>query len=351
MEAKHPFGCRRFFDPQALRADGPAARAADLDEGAHAPHLIPPRPTRGGPQDGALFFPGLIPGPLRGLAQFAMDFLGVALGPQVVDRRIGDGDFGDLFAGEVGGQTPLPELLFAFDFALGLRRGGIAETDVIELERPAQLGEGVWIVREKDTVVIDVDLERAAVGQERRGQEVEVGAQPFALIKLGAGEPAAAIIEPVEPGEGKLGVRKPAVRRGGELPEFADLSPLPTAPGGQNFFWRDGMGELVSQGPAADLGAVEFEGVQAEGFGSGKAVRTRGRTGQTFFEQVRNGLRPRGGMIATGSAGRPERLWPARARCCQRWPARKGGWARDRVVRRPGRRCAGVAGMRRAPGG
>ena len=92
-------------------------------------------------------------------------------------------DFGDLFAGEVGGQPALPELMFAFDFAFGLGRGGIAETDVIELERPAQLGQGVGIVGEKDAVVIDVDLERAAVGQEGGGQEVEVGEQEFALIK------------------------------------------------------------------------------------------------------------------------------------------------------------------------
>jgi hypothetical protein len=66
-----------------------------------------------------------------------MDVMGVAMGPQVVDLRIGEGDFGDLFTGEVGEQTPLPELMFAFDFALGLRPGSIEETEVIELECPA----------------------------------------------------------------------------------------------------------------------------------------------------------------------------------------------------------------------
>jgi len=74
--------------------------------------------------------------------------------------------------------------------------------------------------------------------------------------------------------------------RGVELPEFADLSALPAADGGQDFFWRDGMGEMIFQCPTADLGAVEFEGMQAEGFGSGEAVRTRWGAGQTFFEQV-----------------------------------------------------------------
>jgi len=67
------------------------------------------------------------------------------------------------------------------------------------------------------------------------------------------------------------------------------------------------MSELMRQRPVADLGAVEFEGVQAQGFGSGEAVRARRRAGQTFFEQVKDGLRPRGGLIASGNSGRPER--------------------------------------------
>ena len=76
-----------------------------------------------------------------------MDFVGVAMKPQVVDVRIGAFDFGDLFAGEVGRETPLPEVMFAFDFAFGLGRGGIQEADVIELERPSQLGSasGSWV--------------------------------------------------------------------------------------------------------------------------------------------------------------------------------------------------------------
>ena len=71
-------------------------------------------------------------------------------------------------------------------------------------------------------------------------------------------------------------MRKPAVRRGVELPQLADLRALPAADGGPDFFWRDGMGEFVLECPAADLGAVEFEGEQAEGIGSDEAVRRRG---------------------------------------------------------------------------
>ena len=132
------------------------------------------------------------------------------------------------------------------------------------------------IVREKEAVVIDVEPERASVRQESGGQEVEVGEQEFALVTFRAGEQAAAIIEHVEHGEGEPGVRKPAVGRGVELPEFADLRALPAAHGGQDSFGWNGMGEFIFDGPAADLGAVEFEGVKTEGFGSGEAIRTRG---------------------------------------------------------------------------
>ena len=211
METKQDLAARRSFHAQALRADGHTAIAADFDEGAHAPHIIPPRATRRWPHDGTLLFPGLIPSPLRSLAQFAMDFVGVAMDSQLVDVRIGDGDFGDLFAGEVGRQTPLPELMFAFDFAFGLRGGGVEETDVIEFEGPAQLRERVGIMRAKDAVVIDVDLERASVGQESGRKEIEVGKQEFALVEFRARKEAAAIIEHVEHGESQFGVREPAV--------------------------------------------------------------------------------------------------------------------------------------------
>ena len=101
-------------------------------------------------------------------------------------------------------------------------------------------------------------------------------------------------------------MRKPAVGRGVELPEFADLRALPAAHRGQDFFCWNGMGEIIFQRPAADLGAVEFEGMKAEGFGSGEAVRARWGASQTFFKEVQDGLRPRGGVIATGSPGRPK---------------------------------------------
>ncbi len=106
-----------------------------------------------------------------------MDFVGVVVPSQGVDMEIGDLDLVDLFAGEVRGQPTLPVLMFAFDFAFGLRRGGVAQADVVELER-------LGIVREKEAVVIDLELQRASVGQESGGQEVKVGEQEFAFVNF-----------------------------------------------------------------------------------------------------------------------------------------------------------------------
>ena len=103
-------------------------------------------------------------------------------------------------------------------------------------------------------------------------------------------------------------MREPAVGRGVQLPEFADLRALPAAHWSQDALGRDGMSHPIFDGPAADLGAVEFEGVQAQGFRSSEAVRTGWRASQSFFEEVCDGLRPRAGVIAAGSARYPKML-------------------------------------------
>ena len=93
MEAEHDFGAGRLFQAQALGADGYAAIAADLEGGAHAPDIRPPGARWHWAHHRTVFLPGLVPGPVRGLAQFAMDFAGVVVGPQLVDVGIGDVDF------------------------------------------------------------------------------------------------------------------------------------------------------------------------------------------------------------------------------------------------------------------
>lgn len=158
MEAENDLGSGGTFDAEALGTDGNPAVGADFYDGADTPNIRPPRAAWGWPQDGAFFLLGEIPGPLRGQAQFAMDFMDVAMEPQSVDMGVGGFDLGDLFAGEIGWEPALPELVFALDFSLGLGCWRIKEAYVVKLERPAELGERLGILREEHGVIIDVDL-------------------------------------------------------------------------------------------------------------------------------------------------------------------------------------------------
>ena len=56
----------------------------------------------------------------------------------------------------------------------------------------------------------------------------------------------------------------------------------------------------------AYLSTVELEGIEAHDFGSGEAVRARWRTSQPFFKEVNDGLGPRGGVVAAGTAWGPK---------------------------------------------
>ena len=93
--------------------------------------------------------------------------------------------------------------------------------------------------------------------------------------------------------------------RGVQLPEFAEPGALPAADGGADFLGRAGVGQFIFDGPTADLGAVEFEVMQAQGFGGGEVVGTRRGAGQAFLEERQHERWPGLGVIAARSAGRP----------------------------------------------
>jgi hypothetical protein len=111
------------------------------------------------------------------------------------------------------------------------------------------------------------------------------------------------------------------VGRGLQLPKFAHALALPAAHRRRNFFGRAGVGRMVLEGPAAELGAGEFEVVEAERFRGDKAV---------------------GGTAASRSTvcrGGPERVGARARRGCRRrgrgarvilvfWRGRGGYWNR-----------------------
>ena len=201
MEAEDYFGARGTLDAEALGADGNAAIGADFESRAQAPNIGPPGARRGWTQDGPFFFEGQFPSSLWDHAQLAVGFMGVAVESQGVNVRVGDFDVGDAFAGKIGGQSALPELVLPLDFSFGLRSWRIKEANVVVFECRAQLGEGLGIFGEKDGVVVDVDLQRSPIAQESGGEEIEVGEQEFAAIDFGSDEEAATIVEHIEHGK------------------------------------------------------------------------------------------------------------------------------------------------------
>ena len=313
MEAEDYLGAWGSLDAQALGADRHTAVGADLECRAETPNIRPPRAARGGAQDGALFLFGEFPGLFRGHAQFAMGFVGVAMESQSVDVRVGGFDLGNVFAGEIGREPPLPELVFALDFALGLRGWGIKEADVVEPEGPAELGQRVGILREEHGVIIDVDLQRSAVDEESGGEEIEIGEEEFSAIEFGGDKHAATIIEHVEHGKVQQAGREPAMGRSVQLPEFADLGALPAADWGVGAFGRSGRRITLFNRPAADLGAVQLEGEQSPDFRGGEAVRARRGASQALFEEVGDRLGPSGGVVTARGSRDPEPLCLARA--------------------------------------
>jgi DNA-binding CsgD family transcriptional regulator len=68
VEAEDDFGPWGIFEADALGADGNTPIGADLESGAHAPNIRPPRAARHGAQDRTFLQPSQIPGTLRGLA-------------------------------------------------------------------------------------------------------------------------------------------------------------------------------------------------------------------------------------------------------------------------------------------
>ena len=214
--------------------------------------------------------------------------------------------FGHLFAGKIGWEALLPELVFTLDFAFGLGCGSIKEANVVELQCGAQLGESLRVLSEEDAMIIDIELEWPAVGQEGGGQEIQIGQEEFTVIDFGADEEAAAIVEHVEHGEVNGAEWEPTVRGGIQLPEFADLGALPAPNRSVRFLGGGGVGIAVFYGPMPDLAAVEFESMEAQDFGSGEAIGARRRTLQALFEEIDDGLRPRRSVVAARAAWGPE---------------------------------------------
>ena len=69
------------------------------------------------------------------------------------------------------------------------------------------------------------------------------------------------------------------------------------------------MRTTIFHRPAADLCAVELEGVQSEGFGSGEAVGARRGASQALFEEMGDRLGPSDSVVTPRGSGDPQPLF------------------------------------------
>lgn len=288
-----------------LRADGDALVGADFGLGAEAPDVGPPRTVGRRAQDGAFLFECEVPGGLRSGAELAVAFLGVVMEAQFFQQEIGRGKRGDVLGGKERWEPFLPKVMGALDLAFGLGSGGIAERDFVEAQGCAELGKGFGLVGEKEGMIVDVEGQGEAMGAESGGEKVEMGGKIFALIKSGARDQAAVVIEDLQERRlARLAV-KPMVRGGVVLPELADLLDLPTAHRARRLFPRSAGRAALTQSPAADRGAIEREAVAAQNFGGGEAVRAGRNSLEEFAQGGEDKSAERLAVIAARSSGAP----------------------------------------------
>ena len=238
-------------------------------------------------------------------ADFAVDFVCVGVGEELIEQRVGGLDGEDLIGGEQGREAFLPVVVAALDFAFGLGSGGVAQGDAVKMEGLAELGEGVRGVGEKEGMVIDVEGEREAVGEEDAGEEIEVSEERLGRVKTGAGVEAGGVVEDVEEGLFLKLAWQPCVWRGVVLPKRAEVAGLPAADGLGGLFVAGVRGEAVSDGPAADTGAVGLEKETAQQLAGDGAVGGTRRGGKQAGGE-RDGLwRPVWMMISARSPRMP----------------------------------------------
>jgi hypothetical protein len=304
-QAADDFGARWGINGMALGGDGDFAVIADADAGLLAPEVRPPRALGRGADDGALVGEGLLVGGVRGLGEFAVDFVLVGVGDEGIEETVGGGVLGDVFCGEEGNEAFLPVVVAAFDFTFGLGRGGIAELNAVEVEGLTELGEGLGVVGVEEGVVVHVEGQREAVGLEDAGEEVEVGEEGFRRIEACAGVEAGGVVEDFQEDLFVGATVEEGVGCGVVLPEGAVVAGLPAFDGfGWSFVTGVGV-EFVCDGPTADAGTVGFEMKPAVEFAGDGAVGGGGVGSEEFGGQSGGFYRPVGVMISTRETGRP----------------------------------------------
>ena len=80
---------------------------------------------------------------------------------------------------------------------------------------------------------------------------------------------------------------------------------LPAPDDGGNWSQARRLGQVVLDGPTADLRAIDFELKAQQNLAGSKAIGTRWATAQARAQEGFNVCRPVGGVVAAGAVGLP----------------------------------------------
>ena len=218
----------------ALRADGDFTVVPDADASWLAPDVGPPRTVGGGADHGALFGAGLVVGGVGCLAEFAMAFVLVGVGCELVEQMVGPDQFHAVVGGQEGDEAFLPVVMAAFDLAFGLGRWGLKQLDAVEAEGRPKLGAGVGVVGVAEGVVVHIRGQGQAVGLEDPGKEVAVSQEGFPGVEPCAGVEACGVVEDFQEDLFVGAAGQPGMWGGVVLPERAVVACLPALDGFAN---------------------------------------------------------------------------------------------------------------------
>lgn len=143
-----------------MRTNRDFAVVTDANSSLETPDVGPLGAGGDGAQDGAFFSQGLGSGRMRSGAQLAVDLVKIYMGQKLVQQSISRFEVANVLGGEQSWETLLPEVMAAFDLALGLGSGSVEEGNSVEVEGCAQLSENFRGVSEEKGMVINVECQR-----------------------------------------------------------------------------------------------------------------------------------------------------------------------------------------------
>src|SRR2546425_6809419 len=119
---------------------------------------------------------------MRSGAQLAVNLVKIYMGQELVQQSIGRFEIANVVSGQESRKALLPEVVAAFDLALGLRGGSVKECNPVEVEGGAQLSESFRGMGEEKGMVINVECQGQAVSLEGPRQEIEMSQEILGRI-------------------------------------------------------------------------------------------------------------------------------------------------------------------------